>query len=479
MQRRDSDMNSTETPAGGSQVPRDPQATHQAHDPSSPPSARQWETTVAPRSAPQPVSKAAQRVVLGLVVVSFVFLAFAGGMLFQRFVVTQDAEATTGGAPETFDTAWDLVLNRYVDPSAIDENAMLEAAIDGMLKTLQDEGHTRFLTAAESQSDRESLQGEYVGVGIQVNQRDDDIVVVAPIDHSPAQESGIMAGDVLIAIDGVNITGQSVDAVVSQVRGEEGTQVTLAFLREGEEAPLSFTLTRRKIDVSSVAWTMLDDNVALIRLTQFTAGAGDDLAQALGEAKAAGAQGVVLDLRNNPGGYISEAIQIGSMFVPEGDTIFITQVRDGSQEAHPATPQPQHIGDLPLVVLINEGSASSSEIVSGAIKANNPNATIIGETTFGTGTVLSNFGLGDGSSLLLGTELWLTPEGNLIKNQGIRPDVVVGLPEGQTPFTPVDNADIDVSQINDYQLEWATHVIESGQAGDPNPTFGTPPTRAQ
>lgn len=425
------------------------------------------------------MSVTAQRVVMGLVVFSFVFIAFAGGMLFQRYVIGEDAEAATGGAPEAFDNAWNLVQSRYVDQNAIDDEAMLEAAIDGMLLTLKDEGHTRYLTVEESQSENESLQGEYVGVGIQVNQRENQIVVVAPIDRSPAQEAGVMAGDVLVSVDGEDITGQSVDEVVGQVRGEEGSQVTLRFLREGEEAPLSFTLTRRKIDVSSVAWTMLEGDIADIRLTQFSAGSGNDLAQALGEAKAAGAKGIILDLRNNPGGYISDAIQIGSMFVPEGETIFITQVRDGSQKELVATAQPQHVGDLPLVVLINEGSASSSEIVAGAVKANNPNATIIGETTFGTGTVLSNFGLGDGSSLLLGTELWLTPEGKLIKNQGIRPDVVVGLEDGQFPFTPVDNAENSLDQIDDYQLEWAVQVIESGQAGESNPTMGMPSPRAQ
>lgn len=425
------------------------------------------------------MSATAQRVVLGLMVFSFVFLAFAGGMLFQRFVITEDAEASTGGAPEAFDNAWNLVKTRYVDQSAINDDKMLEAAIDGMLSTLKDEGHTRYLTTEESQAESESLQGQYVGVGIQVNQRDDDIVVVAPIDQSPAQEAGVMAGDVLISIDGVDVTGQSVEQVVSKVRGEEGSQVTLRFTREGEPEPLSFTLTRRKIDVSSVSWTMLDGNIADIRLTQFTSGAGNDLARALGEAKAAGATGVILDLRNNPGGYINEAIQIGSMFVPEGETIFITQVRDGSQQPHPAEQQPEQIGDLPLVVLINQGSASSSEIVAGAIKANNPNATVIGETTFGTGTVLSNFGLGDGSSLLLGTELWLTPDGKLIKDQGIRPDVVVGLKDDQVPFTPVDNAANDVEQIDDYQIEWAVHVVASGEAGSEHPTMGTPPTRGQ
>lgn len=472
-------MDSTETPATGGHLPRERQTTPTRADLTPTARSEEWEHLPPHRPTSQPMSRTAQRVVLGLVVFSFVFLAFAGGMLFQRFVVTEDAEASTGGAPEAFDNAWNLVKTRYVDQTAIDDNKMLEAAIDGMLETLHDEGHTRYLTAEEAQSESENLQGEYVGVGIQVNQRDDDIVVVAPIDKSPAQEAGVMAGDILISVDGVEVIGQSVDEVVSKVRGEEGSQVTLRFMREGESEPLTFTLTRRKIDVSSVAWTMLDGNIADIRLTQFSSGSGNDLARALEEAKAAGATGIILDLRNNPGGYINEAIQIGSMFVPEGSTIFITQVRDGSQEPHPAEPQPQHVGDLPLVVLINEGSASSSEIVSGAIKADNPNATVIGETTFGTGTVLSNFGLGDGSSLLLGTELWLTPDGKLIKNQGIRPDVVVGLKDGQVPFTPVDNAANDLDQIDDYQIDWAVHVIETGQAGSEHPTMGAPPTRAQ
>ena len=278
-------------------------------------------------------------------------------------------------------------------------------------------------------------------------------------DESPAQEAGIRAGDVIVAVDGVDVTGQSVDDVVGKVRGEEGSQVTLRITRDGETAPLDFTLTRRRIDVSSVAWTMLDGNIADIRLTQFTAGSGDDLAQALGEAKQAGADGIILDLRNNPGGYISEAIQVGSTFVPEDSTIFVSQFRDGTREDHNATDQDINIGDLPLVVLVNEGSASSSEIVSGAIKSNNPNATVIGETTFGTGTVLSNYDLGDGSAILLGTELWLTPEGKLIKNQGIRPDVVVEMPAGEFPYIPVDNADADDVEINDAQLEWAQDIL--------------------
>lgn len=447
--------------------------------PSDVPGARPDPATVRPRQQRQrSVSRAATIAVVSLCIFAGLFTAFAAGMVVERAVSTNNAEASTGGAPEAFDRAWDLVQTQYVDPKAIDDDAMLEAAIDAMLLTLHDEGHTRFMTAEEARAESEGLSGAYVGVGIQVDQRDGQIVVVSPIDHSPAKEAGVLPGDILISVDGRDVTEMEVDSVIDLIRGEEGTKVTLVFKRGEAGDDVAFDLVRRKIEVSAVSWTMLEDNVALIRLSQFSSGAGNDVAAALQEAKDQGATSVIFDLRNNPGGYINEAIQVGSMFVPEGSTVFISQVRDGTQTPHVATSQPVNIGDLPLVVLINEGSASSSEIVSGAVKANNPNATIIGETTFGTGTVLSNFGLGDGSALLLGTELWLTPEGNLIKNQGIRPDVVVGLPANQTPFVPVNGVTVENSDISDNQLKWAIGIIETGQVGADRPSLNSPPGRS-
>jgi carboxyl-terminal processing protease len=414
-----------------------------------------------------------------LLIFAGLFSAFAAGMITERSINgSSQAEAAEGGAPASIDRAWDLVHSQYVDPSVIDDELMTEAAIDGMLETLKDEGHTRYLTPEEANAESESLSGEYIGVGIQVETTDEDrIVVVAPIDDSPAQEAGVRPGDLLLSVDGRDITSMTVDTVLPMIRGEEGTQVTLAFEREGESQPLVFTLTRRKIESSAVSWTMLEGNIADIRLSQFSDGAGDDMEEAINEAKAAGATAFIFDLRNNPGGYIDEALHVGSLFVPEGSTIFQSQVRDGTRTPHNATTRGATTGDLPLVVLINEGSASSSEIVSGAIQEHNPHATVVGETTFGTGTVLSSFGLGDGSSLLLGTELWLTPDGTLIKNQGIRPDVLVGLPESQVPFVPVSGREPGAEEITENQLQYAIEVIESGQAGEQNPTFDAPPSR--
>lgn len=407
------------------------------------------------------------------VLLSVLLFTFSGGMLFQRFVVDPPRSGSTAAAssdtngPETINQAWQLINDKYVDQKAVDDGQMTEAAIRAMLDTLHDEGHTRYQTPEERQAQSESLSGEYVGVGIQVEQRDEGIVVVAPIDGSPAMEAGIRPGDVLVSVDGQDVTNRTVDDVVKIIRGPEGSKITLAFRRAGEENPLTFELTRRKIEVSSVAWVMLDSNIALIRLSQFSTGAGDDIAKALSAAKEQGAHGVILDLRNNPGGYVNEAIQVASTFVPEGSTIFVSQFRDGTREEHKAEAQTTNIGDLPLIVLINEGSASSSEIVSGAIKANTPNATLIGETTFGTGTVLSTFDLDNGGSILLGTELWLTPDGRLIRDHGIRPDVVVGLRDGQFPYVPVTNAGPPPDDLKDYQLEWAINVLQNTGAAVP------------
>lgn len=442
-----------------------------------------WDTPVAARARrARGRPRAATIALAALVLCAVLFTAFAAGMVVERSVAGTPARAAAtaqqDGAPASIDEVWNLVHSQYVDPSAINDDKMTKAAIDGMLQTLKDEGHTRYQTAAEASAENEQLSGAYVGVGIQVDTKDNRIVVVAPIDGSPAAEVGVQPGDLLQSVDGVDVTNKTVDEVIGNIRGEEGTQVTLVFERPGQTQPVSFTLTRRKIAVSSVSWTMLDNNIADIRLSQFSTGAGDDVAKAINAAKVAGATGIIFDLRNNPGGYIDEAIRVGSLFTPPGSTIFISQVRDGTQTPHPATDVGTNTGDMPLVVLINEGSASSSEIVAGAIKSNNPRATLIGETTFGTGTVLSSYDLGDGSSLLLGTELWLTPQGKLIKNQGIQPDVVVGLPQDQYPFVPVSGAPTDPSTIQDHQLQWAIDVIQSGQAGSRDPVLSAPPGRS-
>lgn len=411
---------------------------------------------------------------------SGLFAAFAGGMVFERAVAgpgsDSNGQTSNAGSPPAFDRAWEIVSERYVDESAINEEHMLSGAIEGMLATLGDEGHTRFLTAEETRLDRESSQGSYVGIGVLVEETESgQYTVVTPFEGSPAFDAGVQPGDIIVAVNGIDVEEQTLQEVIAQIRGEEGTTVDVSFLRPNTDESVTHTLTRSQITVSSVSWAMLDGNIALLRLSQFTAGAGDDLAQALEEAKAAGAEGVILDLRHNPGGFVREAMQVASMFVPDDAVVYISETRDGGQVEHRAERGDTHIGDLPFVVLINQGSASSSEIVSGAIKATG-DSTLIGEVTVGTGTVLNQFDLGDGSTIWLGVELWLTPDGELIKNQGVRPDVVVHLEEGQQPFSihPHENGDVP-EELDDNQLEYALEVLLNGEAGSTNGIPGPPP----
>jgi carboxyl-terminal processing protease len=406
-------------------------------------------------------------IIVAVLAVGGMAASFGAGVLFERAAADEPAQVTQDTEIQTFQNAWDVVVDNYVDTSVIDEQQMLDAAIRGMLTTLDDEGHTRYLTAEETVHDQQSSQGAYVGIGVLVEPTEDAFRVVTPYDGSPAREAGIQPGDLIVGINGEDVRGQDVSQVITKIRGPEGSEVSVTIEREGEPAPLTFTMVRREITISSVSWVMLDGEVALLRLSQFTAGASEDLAEALQQAKDAGARGVILDLRNNPGGYINEAINIASMFIPEDATVFISETRDGGREEHKATEQPVQIGDLPLIVLINEGSASSSEIVSGAIKAAG-SGILIGETTTGTGTVLHQFQLGDGSTIWLGVELWLTPDGELIKKQGIPPDVVVALAEDQQPFDPTLEAPGSPApeELNDSQLQYALDDLLDQLAGE-------------
>lgn len=446
-------------------------------------------TDVAPQATERPKSgtpKLASIALVVLFVVSGMFAAFAGGMIFERSVTPQipppgqeapdDADAQDPTA--TFARAWQVVIDHYVDEPAIDEELMLTSAIQAMLATLGDEGHTRFMTAEQTAQDRENIGGSYVGIGILVEETDEgEYRVVTPFEGSPAFEAGILPGDVITAVDGVPVSEQTLQQVIGQIRGIEGTQVDVTFrlARSGEE--VTFQLIRSRITISSVNWVMLDNNIAILRLSQFTTGSGDDMARALREIQAAGAESLVLDLRNNPGGFIVEAMQVASMFVPDDSVVFISQTRDGGQVARRSNRQATHIGDMPFVVLINEGSASSSEIVSGAIRSARV-STIVGETTSGTGTILNQFELGDGSTIWLGVELWLTPEGDMIREDGIRPDVVISMRDGQIPFRVQGNGgDESGAEINDAQLEYAIRVLMAGQAGSPRPNLGDPISR--
>ena len=350
--------------------------------------------------------------------------------------------------------ALDTVRDDYVDQQALDPEKQTYGAIEGMLDTLGDEGHTRFLTPEERTQNEEGLSGTYVGIGVQLEAEGDEVVVATPIQDSPADRAGIRSGDVLIAVNGESVRGEDISEIVERVKGPEGTAVRLTVLRGEEER--KFDLERAEIQSPVVSWTMIGDtDVAHVFLSSFSNESAGELRGAFEEARSAGARRFVLDLRNNPGGRLDQAVEMAGYFLEPGSVAYVRKEASDGREEVEVEGEPG-LTDAPLAVLINEGSASSSEILAGALR-DNGRAIVIGETTFGTGTVLSEFVLRDGSSILLGVAEWLTPKGDFIRETGIAPDVEVKLGEGAEPLAPqeVRNLSREEALARDAQLRRA------------------------
>jgi carboxyl-terminal processing protease len=355
--------------------------------------------------------------------------------------------------------ALDTVRDDYVDREAIDPRKQTYGAIEGMLDTLGDEGHTRFLTPEEREENSESLSGTYVGIGVTLESEDEEIVVAALIEGSPADEAGVEPGDIVVAVDGESVRGEDISEVSEDIRGPEGTRVKLTVLRDGEER--AFDLERAEIERPTASWALIPgSDVAHVHLSSFSDDSAEKLGQAFEEARAAGARRFILDLRNNPGGRLEQAVQIAGDFLQPGSVVYVREDASGEREeievegfADPA--------DAPMAVLVNEGSASSSEILAGALR-DNDRAAVIGETTFGTGTVLSEFVLRDGSAILLGVAEWLTPDGDSIRETGIVPDEKVRLGEDAEPLTPGEARDLSREEIleRDAQLRRAFEELQ-------------------
>ena len=372
--------------------------------------------------------KVVRRVALSTVIFWLMALAFVGGNVSGFSIRSAMAAEERPSQFIVFWEAWDYVVAHFVDRERVDFTAMTYGAIEGMLASLGDEGHTTFLSPDAVQLHQTSLEGSFEGIGAYVSMEDGNVLIVAPIDGSPAEQAGILAGDIILEVDGEPVEGKSLDQVIFLVRGPADSEVVLTVRRSEFHEPLRVPITRDRIEVPSVSWSPIPHTgISYIKISQFTAGVDRELEAALRDISEAGAnQGIVLDLRNNPGGFLQQAIQANSQFLPKGDLILIESDANQNQTVH----RSRGLGyarELPLVVLINEGTASAGEITAGALKENE-RALLIGETTFGTGTVLNQFGLSDGSAILLGVTNWLTPDGNLIKGQGVTPDLEVSQP---------------------------------------------------
>jgi carboxyl-terminal processing protease len=358
--------------------------------------------------------------------------------------------------------AWDLVQRRFVDRDALDLTNLTYGAIRGMLAALGDEGHTVFLTPEEAKRQQTDISGKFFGIGATLGVENGLPIIVTPFDGSPADQAGVKAGDIIIEVDGQDVTSWSLREIVEKIRGPEGTEVVLTLLREGEDTSLEIPIIRGEIEVPTTTWAMIPDtNVALIRLSRFSANANETMIKALHEAKAAGATALILDVRNNPGGLLEQAINVTSQFLTDGN-VLQQEDAQGNRRAF-AVKKGGLAPNIPLVVLANRGSASSAEIFAGAIQ-DHQRGLVVGETTFGTGTVLQPFQLEDGSVLMLGTSQWLTANGRLIRKQGIEPDVAVELPLGTNLLAPAQVEDLTVPELlnsEDAQLLKALELLNA------------------
>jgi carboxyl-terminal processing protease len=317
--------------------------------------------------------------------------------------------------------AWNIVHDQYVD-QPIDDQALVQGAIRGMMDALGDK-QTFYMEPQVYESETSSLQGEYEGIGAYVDTDGDYLTIVSPIEGSPADAAGLQPGDTVIAIDGEDMTGVAPEQARLKVLGPEGSKVTLTVTREGEPAPLEVVITRAKITIHSAEGKMLENDIAYVDINTFGERTTRELRDALDTLLEQNPRGIIVDLRNNPGGYLSTAVEVSSEFIEDG-VILYEEYGDGRRDEHKALGGGSAT-DLPIVVLINEGSASASEILAGALQ-DYGRATLVGVKSYGKGSVQNWVPLSDNQGAARVTiARWLTPNERQIDHVGLEPDVVV------------------------------------------------------
>ena len=404
-----------------------------------------------------------------VVTVTLMIIAFLGGWFGHQAFSTSyfNPSNQSKSYANLIQQAWNIVDQNYVDRKAVNYKEMSYQAISAMLNVLHDTGHTRFLTPQDVQAQHQELSGSLVGIGASVGQdtKTGQIIVTSTLPGSPAEKVGIKSGDIIVAVNGVSVADKDQNTIVGLIdAGSAGTSVSVTVKRPSTNQVLTFKMIREVIKVPSVVMHYItEDHIAHIQITQFSDGASVQLRTALNQAKKLGAKEIILDLRDDPGGYLQEAINVASEFIGKGN-VLLEQDSTGQRTPEPVDGHPIDT-TTKIVVLVNHYTASAAEIVSGALQDNH-RAIIVGTKTFGTGTVLDEFDLSDGSAILLGTSEWLTPDGQFIRDQGISPNVQVQLSSNANPLTPgVENQNhMALQQIlrsGDIQLVAAINYLQS------------------
>lgn len=394
----------------------------------------------------------------------FIIIGWMGSTLLGCHLPAFTPSDTTPGNAESdfrlMAEAWNTIDRVYVDRKAVNPQSMTYGAISGMVNALGDTGHSRFLTPEMVKQERNFTKGTFEGIGAEVQMKNNQVVIVAPLDGSPAQQAGLKPDDIILKVNDKDVSGLPLEQVVSQILGPPGTSVKLTILQPRTGRSSDITIVRARITLHNVTSARLPGTtVADLRIATFSKGVTQDLRKALIDLQLKGITGLILDLRNNPGGLFDEAVGTASQFLRSGNVLL---EKDAMGRI---TPVPVGSGGValavPMVVLINGGTSSGAEIVAGALQDAH-RGTLLGEKTFGTGTVLESFPLSDGSAIMLAIKEWLTPDGHLIWHKGISPDMVVPLPEQVSPLTPEKEKGLTEEQLRasgDTQLLRALDLL--------------------
>ena len=398
------------------------------------------EQKIEPNNEPnneQPVKRYIQLKPFSLVMLIIGLVIATVGVTFFVLTTGDDKVVEVGSPVQSVDRkefsklydAYDELQKNYFE--TIDEKAIVDGAINGMIDALGDP-YSDYLNEKEARQLNESISSSFEGIGAEIQERDGFISVVSPIKNSPAERAGILPHDKIIAVDGDSIQGMSSSEAVLLIRGEKGTLVTLTIMRGETVEPIDIKITRDVIPIETIYSEMLGDGIAHIRITSFSSGTYDELLLALDEMESQGMKGLIVDVRQNPGGLLNSAVEIADLFVQTGKNLFQYESKDGKAIATPAMGGKKV--KVPVALVIDEGSASASEILAGAL-SESAGIPLIGVKTFGKGTVQSPTDLPDGSNLKLTTAKWLTPNGNWIHKVGIKPDKEVPYPSyAMLPF---------------------------------------------
>lgn len=385
-------------------------------------------------------------------------LPIVSNLLPSSPAVQPDQQTATPGDLQTifkpFWEAWNVVHQQYVD-QPVDDQKLMQGAIRGMMDSLGDK-QTFYMEPQLYQSETSSLQGQYEGIGAYVDTQEDFLTIVSPIQGSPADKAGLKPGDKVIAIDGQDMTGVAPEQARLKVLGPDGSKVTLTISRKGEPKPLEFTITRAKIVIHSAEGKMLDNGIAYIDINTFGEQTAQELRDTLDQLLKQNPKGIIIDLRNNPGGYLNTAVDVASEFIDKGVVLY-EQYGDGHRDTHKVNGNGRAT-DIPLVVMINEGSASASEILAGALQ-DYGRAKLVGVRSYGKGSVQNWVPLSNNEGAARVTiAKWLTPKERAIDHVGLMPDVYV-------PMTPED-----FQAGKDPQLDAALQTMLAMLNGNPIPT---------